>query len=247
MTTRQFKLYGIPSGSATGTVAVDGITVFNGTFGGDSTAATSVLTSGSLTFNDTEETVQNFTVTVNTGSVQVGLVEWNMAYTKNRLYTTEEWDTFGNFDTLISDQLALAQSKSVTPFTSEELAAFNPTDVTLYQKIVATTSLENAQLQQIYYDHGVSQWYRYTDCWGVLDTDNSDEDTWSYFSLGYDATPSPNAEQQQYIRNFTATRSNPQVDGLEPSGVDLAKFVTVPAGSTLTFGAVVFPGGVIIR
>lgn len=243
MTTRQFKLYGLPADSATGTVIIDGTTVLNGAFGGGGDQATSVLASGSLTFDDSVETVKNVSVSVSTGSVQVGLIEWNYAYEKNRLYSSAEWDTFGNNDTLISAQLALAQSKSVTPFTSEELAKFEPTDITLYQKIISTTSLQNAELQTIYYNHGVGQWIRYADSFGVRDYDS----TWAFFSAGYDATPSPTPEQQTYIQIYTETRDTPLVDGIEPSGVYLAKYITVPAGSTLTFEALVFPNDVVIK
>lgn len=235
MTTRQFKLYGTQDAGSTGTISIDGNVILDGAFGGNTDVLTSILASGSLTFDDSEETVHPIEISVTSGQLQVGLLEWTSGRELNRLLTSEEFTELVNFDTLVTDVVALLTSKGVPTPTAEDIAKFDPTDMSIYQKIITTTREEMTELQTILYNYRVSAYYRYDDNFSIVDIIDG---SWEQLVTTMAGSPTP--EEQEIILSALSTRSDPLLNGELPSNAFTDKFVTVPAGSVLTFGAIVF-------
>lgn len=237
MTTRQFKLYGIQNApGSTGTISIDGNTVLSGAFSGDTTVETSILASGNLTFADEVETIKPVSLTVTTGEIQVGLFEWNYAQETNRKFTPEEIAIMYDYSQLVSTILALNQSKADTPYTAEELAKFDPTDITFYNKILTSTNAQMSELGTINYQHGVGPQRRYADSWSL---NNNAQLSWSTMIQALERGPTP--QEQDAINASLQTRATPILDGVEVAGAYENKYITVSAGSTLTWQALVFP------
>ena len=98
MSTRNFKLVGAVEGECTGTITLNGVEVFNGTFVGNDWATrtdndSNPMCVGSLTFDDSANVSMPSVVSVTGGSgkILVGMYEWNQDLIVNPALTPEEY------------------------------------------------------------------------------------------------------------------------------------------------------------
>lgn len=95
MTTRLFQLIGTCwSETVTGTVSINGTTVFDGSFGGGNDDETPICT-GSYTLDDSVDTWVPVTITVTGGDLLVGMFKWNWGSIVNPALSTEELAYYG--------------------------------------------------------------------------------------------------------------------------------------------------------
>ena len=167
--------------------------------------------------------------------------EWNYGRLKNRNLTDPEFQKLLDYEALVSDILSTVQSKAVPAFTAEELAKFDPTDITLLQKLISSTKEQSDELQSIFSTHGIAPFQRYDDVFSLIDLPLA---TWEALIDLQSGTP--DAQQQEAILSAFSSRAQPLLDNVEPTDAFTNKFITVTAGAVLTFNATAFANTAVI-
>lgn len=236
MTTRDFKLYGIHNvPNSTGTVTINDATILSGVFGGNSDVSTSTLVNDSLTFDDSVDALMSVSITVDSGEIQVGLFEWNYTWTPSRNLTSEQVSALVDANTTLGEIATIVQSVTETPLTSEELAIFEPSTMSSVLFHTISPNETALGLHNLVFDHGAYPYQRYSDSWGIFD---NSEATWNRLLTELQGTLS--TEILNAIDRAYRTRLNPLLNGASLADAYSNKFITVSAGSTLTWEASVF-------
>ena len=139
MTIRQFKFTGSDnSGTASGTITINGIQVFSGDF-----SDSDVLASGSIDVDDAlavnQEILLPTVINVTAGTINVALTQWNYGATYNPVYTPEQVTILENPATTNSEKLAIVQPLATPPLSSADITVLestDPNDVPLQQEIL---------------------------------------------------------------------------------------------------------------
>ena len=150
MTIRQFKLIeslGLGYIPSTGTIAMNGTPVFEGTFLNNGTlyelvANGSVYVDNGLAINN--YIMVSMTMTVTSGNIWVPLFSWNYAMIKNPVYSAEQWAIVTNPESTAAQRLAIYEIVAVPPLTDADkimLLTTGPDDQAARNTIINTHGL----------------------------------------------------------------------------------------------------------
>lgn len=150
MTIRQFKLIeslGLGHIPSTGTIAMNGTPVFEGTFLNDGTL-NELVANGSV-YVDNGLAINNYimvpmTMTVTSGNIWVPLFSWDYDMVKNPIYSAEQWDVVHNADSTAAQRLAIYEIVAVPPLTDADkimLLTTGPDDRATRTTIINTHGL----------------------------------------------------------------------------------------------------------
>ena len=150
MTIRQFKLIeslGLGYIPSTGTIAMNGTPVFEGTFLNDGTL-NELVANGSV-YVDNGLAINNYimvsmTMTVTSGNIWVPLFQWNYNMIKNPVYSAEQWAIVTNPESTAAQRLAIYEIVAVPPLTDADkimLLTTGPDDQAARNTIINTHGL----------------------------------------------------------------------------------------------------------
>lgn len=132
MTTRQFNLIGNPQNEGvTAVITIDGVEVFNGTLTGGPNDPEVVIATGSLDVVnpvDGSDIIKPVSITITSGTVLVGMFQWNYARHENFVYTAEQMAIVSDPASTSAQYLAVFEAVATPPFSSADLDIFTSTD-----------------------------------------------------------------------------------------------------------------------
>lgn len=132
MATRQYKLMGDPfTADTTATVVFDGVEIFNGTFNGGPDEPEVVMATGNLDITnpaDGSNITKSVSITVSSGSVLVGMFEWNYASILNPAINAGQQAILEDKNSTKAERIAIFEAVANPPFSSADLAVLASTD-----------------------------------------------------------------------------------------------------------------------
>ena len=165
MTIRQFKLIeslGLGYIPSTGTIAMNGTPVFEGTFLNDGTL-NELVANGSV-YVDNGLAINNYiivpmTMTVTSGYIWVPLFSWNYAMIKNPVYSDEQWAIVTNTESTAAQRLAIYEIVAVPPLTDADkimLLTTGPDDKAARTTIINTHGLTGYVQDSTQFNYGLT-------------------------------------------------------------------------------------------
>lgn len=132
MTIRQFNLMGDPAvEDVTAVITIGGVEVFNGVLTGGPNDPEVVTAVGSLDVIDpvdASDIIKSVSIIVTSGTVQIGMFQWNYGVTTNPVYTPEQLAIVTDPTTTFEQKLVVFEAVANPPFSSADLDIFASTD-----------------------------------------------------------------------------------------------------------------------
>lgn len=171
MTIRQFKFTGsVNSGTASGTITINGIQVFSGDF-----SNSDVIATGSIDADDAlavdQEILLPTVVTVTSGTINVALTQWDYGVVYNPVYTPEQIAVLSDPSTTSSEKLAIISPLATPSLSSADITVLestDPADVALQQEILKTHGIALEIQDPTVFDYGFTEAKDYCNRTNVL-------------------------------------------------------------------------------